>query len=217
VQTYLERDIRQIISVQDLKVFQNFLELLAARAASVLNLSEIAKECGVSFTTAKRWLSLLEASNIIYLLRPYTKNISKRVIKSPKLYFTDTGLLAYLLRYSDAETLLAGPQNWAIFENMIVAELLKYKFNHNCNFELYFYRDNNHNEIDVVIDYGQKIKLLEIKLTTTPNFRHTQGLAKISEVIANANCYLLSFSGEKINFSPTVISIPWVEIFANLD
>lgn len=216
VQTYLERDIRQIISVQDLKVFQSFLELLASRAASILNLSEIAKECGVSFTTAKRWLSLLEASHIVYLLRPYFKNISKRVVKAPKLYFTDTGLLSYLLRYSDSETLLAGPQNGAMFENMVVAELLKYKFNYNCNFELYFYRDANHNEIDVIVDYGQRVKLLEIKLTKTPNIQHAKGLSKGSEIIANASCYLLSFGSKKINFSSKIISLPWAEIFEQL-
>lgn len=211
LQTYLERDIRQIASVHDLKVFQNFLELLAARAGGLLNLNEIAKEGGISFTSARRWLSLLESTRIVYLLRPYTKNISKRVIKSPKIYFTDTGLLSFLLRYPDATTLQSGPQGGVLFENLVIVELLKHKWNHNLNYELYFYRDSNHHEIDVVIDKGPSVDLLEIKLTGTPRMEHFSTLKKITAFFGRSRGYLLSFTQNKEKISDKIESIPWTE------
>ncbi|MBF0253214.1 MAG: ATP-binding protein [Candidatus Omnitrophica bacterium] len=212
LQTYLERDIRQMTSVHDLKVFQDFLELLASRAGNLLNLNEISKECGVSFTTAKRWLSLLESTRIVYLLRSYSRNVSKRVVKSPKIYFTDTGLLSYLLRYPDAASLMSGPQAGALFENLIVAELLKLKINYNLNFELYFFRDSNHNEIDVVIDHGQLKYLLEIKATSTPRKEHFDELKKGISIF-KAKAFLLSFTGENQNISENVKSIYWYDFF----
>lgn len=212
LQTYLERDIRQITSVHDLKIFQNFLELLAARAGSLLNLHEISKECGVSHSSAKRWLSLLETTRIIYLLRPYTKNISKRVIKSPKLYFTDTGLLSYILRYSDPLTMQNGPQSGAFFENLVLGEILKYKLNHQANFEIYFYRDSNHNEIDIILDYGLSIKLFEIKLTATVNEHHISMIKKMTKEFKNAKGYLVSFSDRKEQVATDIQILPWQEI-----
>lgn len=212
VQAYIERDIRQITSVHDLKVFQNFLELLAARAGSLLNLNEIAKESGISFATARRWLSLLETTRIVYLLRPYTKNISKRVVKSPKLYFTDTGLLSFLLRYPDPVTMQSGPQGGALFENLVVIELLKNKYNHNLNYELYFYRDSNHNEVDVVVDCGPSVLLLEVKLTATPREDHLSSLRNAAKQIRGARGYLVSFTDRKDKIAATVDSIPWTDI-----
>jgi predicted AAA+ superfamily ATPase len=212
LQTYLERDIRQVTSVQDLKIFQNFLELLAARVGGLLNLNEIAKECGVSFTTARRWLSLLEATRMVYLLRPYHKNITKRIVKSPKLYFTDTGLLSFITRYPDFSTMQSGPMAGAFFENMIVAELLKMKFNYNLDYELYFYRDSNHNEVDIVLDYGLSAKLLEVKLTSTPQAQHLDVLNKIVNVIKNSCGYLLSFAPERRKVSDKIEMVFWRDI-----
>lgn len=216
LQTYLERDIRQITSVHDLRVFQNFLELLAARAGALLNLNEISKECGISFTSARRWLSLLETTRIVYLLRPYIKNTSKRVVKSPKLYFTDTGLLAYLLRYPDPQTMERGPQAGVFFENFLLGEILKYKFNHNKNFEIYFYRDSNHNEIDIVLDYGISVQLVEAKLTATPREEHLLGLKKMTNQFKNARGCLVSFSLEKAKVAKNVEMLPWEEILSRL-
>lgn len=198
LQTYLERDIRQIRSVQDLHLFQNFLELLAARAGGILNLNEVAKECGISHTTARKWLSLLETTRIVYLLRPYFRNMSKRVIKSPKLYFTDTGLLAFLLKYPDAKTLLAGPAAGAFFENFVVVEALKYKFNHGSLFELYFYRDSNQNEIDLLLDFGQHLKLIEIKLTQTLRREFFMSMLRAAGTFPAAKSYLISLSQETL-------------------
>ncbi len=212
LQTYLERDIRQITSVHDLKVFQNFLELLAARAGSLFNLSEISKECGISFASARRWLSLLETTRIVYLLRPYAKNMSKRVVKSPKLYFTDTGLLSYLLRYPDSVTMQNGPQSGAFFENFIVTEILKYKFNHNLNFEIYFYRDSHHNEIDIVLDYGVSLKLIEVKLTVTPREEHFSVMKRVVKEFKNAQGWLVSFSSEKVLIAQGLTLLPFREL-----
>jgi len=213
LQTYLERDIRQIRSVHDLHLFQNFLELLAARAGGILKLSEVSRECGISHTTAAKWLSLLEATRIVYLLRPYSRNLSKRVVKSPKLYFTDTGLLAFLLKYPDARTLLAGPAAGAIFENFVVIEALKEKFNHGGLFELYFYRDSNQNEIDLVLDFGQALKLVEIKRARTLRREFFDSLRQTANVFAGGKLFLVTMSSERVDHDG-VSSRGWNEIGA---
>ncbi len=205
--TYLERDIRQIQSVQDMSVFQTFLQLLAARAGALLNLTEVSKECGITLLTARRWLSLLENTRIIYLLRPYARNITKRLVKSPKLYFTDTGLLAYLLRYPDFETLMAGPQAGAFFENMIVAEALKRKFNRGLLYELYFYRDSNGNEADLVFDFGRRQVFAEIKASKNPSEKFA-GFSKHIP-LNGQTAYLLSFYEKELFLSKSVKAVPW--------
>lgn len=212
LQTYLERDIRQISSVHDLKVFQNFLELLAARAGNLLNIHELSKEAGVSFTSARRWISLLESTRILYLLRPFTRNVTKRVVKSPKVYFTDTGLLAYLLRYQDPVTMSAGPQAGAFLENLALAEILKSKYNYNLNFEAYFYRDSNHNETDFVLDFGASLKLIEVKLSSTLNEKHISWLKKMTAIFRNSSGYLVSFAREKGPLGKSIRSISWDSI-----
>ncbi|MFH1846991.1 MAG: ATP-binding protein [Candidatus Omnitrophota bacterium] len=212
IQTYLERDIRQIRSVHDLRLFQQFLELLAARCGALLNLSEISKECGISHTTAQNWISLLESTRIVYLLRPYYKNISKRVIKSPKLYFTDTGLLAYILKYPNAKTLQAGPMAGHIFENMMVMEVLKYKFNNNERYEMYFYRDSNYNEIDLVLDFGYTVKTLEFKLTKSLRGEHWKTLLQMKDVLRSDKSYIISLMKEDLVLAENISNKPWWKI-----
>lgn len=207
ISTYLERDIRQIQSVHDIATFQAFLQLLAARAGQLLNLVEVSKECGVSAQTARRWLSLLETTRIVYILQPYFRNITKRVVKTPKLYFTDTGLLAYLLKYPSAETIMAGPQSGAFFENMVVIEALKCKLNHRLRYELYYFQDSNHNETDLLLDYGQKFVLVEVK--STKNIT-----AKLAEFVKHVPfkdrpAYVVSFSEHELELAPGVKALPW--------
>lgn len=216
LQTYLERDIRQVTSVHDLKLFQDFLELLASRVGSLLNLNEISKECGVSFTTAKRWLSLLETTNIVYLLRPYHKNISKRVIKSPKLYFTDTGLLSYLLRCQSEKNLIYSPLAGSFFENLIVIEILKYKYNNDGMFELYFYRDSHNNEIDIIVEFDDTIQLFEIKSSSTIRLEYTKTIQNHIELFHNAKGFLLSFYEEEQKITKSIAAIPWYKIYEQL-
>jgi predicted AAA+ superfamily ATPase len=209
IQTYIERDIRQVKSVENIMQFQMFLELLAARVGSLLNLSEISKECGISQPTARQWLSLLEITRIVYLLRPYFKNITKRVVKSPKVYFTDTGLLAYILKYQNADTLLAGPLAGAFFENMIIIELLKEKFNKQKRAELYFYRDSNHNEIDLIIDQGQKLKAVEIKMRKNIENQDLKTLQKANEYLLNCTeKFVISFR-EELQITKEIKNLPW--------
>ena len=214
LQTYLERDIKQLLAVHDLSLFHDFLELLATRVGSLLNLNEIAKECGVSFPTIKKWTSLLETTQIIYLLRPYHKNISKRVIKSPKLYFLDTGLLAHILRYQTPETLQHGPLAGNIFENFIIVEMLKKRFNKAYNYELYFYRDSNKNEVDLIIEHNGTYKLIEIKLAKTIKGKFIKGIQQLSKIIPNSFPILISLDKNNIPLSKDVSSKFWYDFIS---
>jgi predicted AAA+ superfamily ATPase len=206
--SYLERDVRQVRSVHDLSQFQAFLELLAARAGSLLNLNDLCRDAGVSHGTARGWISILETTRIVYLLHPYFRNVTKRVVKHPKIYFTDTGLLAHLLKYQDPATLGAGPAAGAFFENMVVIEFLKRKFNYGETFELYFYRDSNGNEIDLVLDTGSTKILVEIKSTKNPSSALADVFDRAKGLGSHA-AYVASFLEETVRLKPSVKAIPW--------
>ncbi len=169
VSTYLERDIRALINVKDLSKFEKFLKLCAGRAAQIINLSNLANDCGINHNTAKSWLGVLEASYVIFFVRPHHSNFGKRLIKAPKLYFTDCGLAAYLLDIQNVKHIANHPLKGAIFENFIVAELLKARANHGKNSNIYFFRDNVGNEVDVLLEKGGSVKPVEIKLGSTIN------------------------------------------------
>jgi predicted AAA+ superfamily ATPase len=171
--------------------------------------NEIAKEAGVSFPTARRWLSLLESTGIVFLLRPSSRNITRRVTKSPKLYFGDTGLVAWLLRYPNAETLQTGPHSGALFENLVILELLKRRDNHALNLEFFFYRDSNANEVDLVIDAGASLSLVEIKQTATPRAGHFKTIKKLLPLFPKATGYVCSLTGEEEPVSAGLFSIPF--------
>jgi len=163
IQTYLERDVRQIINVGDINTFRNFLRICAGRSGQVLNLSSIGNDLGISYQTVKKWLSVLEQSYIVYFLQPYYKNFNKRIIKSPKLYFYDTGLVCALLGINSPESYELHFLKGNIFETFVISEFLKNKFNTGSNNELYFWRDSNGNEIDCIISHGLNLKAIEIK------------------------------------------------------
>jgi predicted AAA+ superfamily ATPase len=208
---YIERDVRQIQNIKDLSAFEVFLQLLAGRAGNLLNIADLAKDCGLAQATCKAWLSILENSRIIYLLRPWFRNTGKRLIKSPKIYFTDTGLLAYLLKYPDARTLMAGPAMGAIFENMIIIEFLKEKLNRHLASDLYFYRDSNGVEIDLVINNSHSISLYEIKASKTlrPEMTRSLKLADFSKDCGSVNKFLVSFHENRIPLDGKITAIPW--------
>ncbi len=168
VQTYLERDVRNLRNVGDLTLFQTFLRALAARSAQILNLSDLARDVGVSVNTAKEWLSILEASFQILILRPYYANIGKRLIKSPKVYFLDTGLLCYLVGLREVEHAMSGPMGGAIFENLVVAEIYKQSLHQGIEPAMYFWRTANGNEVDIVIERFNELLPIEVKLSATP-------------------------------------------------
>lgn len=162
-QTYLQRDVRQLSQIGDTLHFLKFLRAAAARTGQLLNISEVARDSGISPMTAKNWLSILEASGIIYLLEPYHNNVTKRLIKAPKLYFLDTGLCAYLTEWSSPETLEAGAMSGAILETFIFTEILKSYWHNAKRAPLYYYRDKDKKEIDLLIVKDDVIYPLEFK------------------------------------------------------
>ncbi|NQV18112.1 MAG: ATP-binding protein [Armatimonadetes bacterium] len=176
IETYLERDVRQIKNVTDLSVFHKFLELCAGRTGQILNRSSLSNECGVSQPTIEKWLTILEASYIIYRMPSYFKNIKKRIVKSPKLYFFDTGLVCNLLGIYTPQQLRNHPLRGEIFETFVVSELLKYRYHKGQRSNYYFYRDNHMNEVDVIIDTGYGPVPLEIKSGMTINDSFFKGL-----------------------------------------
>jgi predicted AAA+ superfamily ATPase len=187
---------------------------LAARVGNMLNIADIAKDCLISHSTAKSWLSILETSRIVYLLKPYFKNITKRVVKTPKIYFTDTGLLSHLLRYKAPETLLAGPMSGAVFENMVIIEAFKHNNNTKSGDNFYFYRDNNGVEVDLVIDKGQSFNLYEIKASKTLKTEMAKNLSLVS--INPSKKFVLSFNENTIPLTKNVIAISWSDFINNL-
>lgn len=168
LQTYIECDIKEQVQIGDPLLFRDFVRAAACRAGQMLNIHDIAQDAGVSDDTAKRWLQVLEKSNVIFLLRPYSNNLLKRTVKTPKMYFFDTGLVAYLTRYSSPEILANGAINGAILENFVVSELLKSYYNNAKECLLWYYRDSNSNEIDMVIESDGMLHPLEIKRDVNP-------------------------------------------------
>jgi uncharacterized protein len=163
IATYIERDIRQVLRVQDLSLFQRFVRLCAGRNGQLLNLNALAAETGISHKTANSWLSVLESSYIVHLLPPYYRNFGKRLVKTPKLYFLDQGLACWLLGIRSSELLALHPMRGAIFESFIISEFLKSRYNQGLPADLYFWRDNNGLETDLVFERGTKLQPVEIK------------------------------------------------------
>ncbi|MDV2482733.1 ATP-binding protein [Methanoculleus sp. Wushi-C6] len=154
IQTYLERDLRLLKQVQNLSAFQTFMKMCAYRSGQVVNYSSLANDCGITYNTAKEWLSLLETSMLIVLIRPHHKNFNKRLVKMPKLYFTDPGLAAHLAGVQSADDLGYHPLKGGLFESLVITEFLKYRFNRGKESNLYFWRDKLGHEIDCIIEYG---------------------------------------------------------------
>ena len=168
LQTYIERDVSELIERVDKMMFADFVRAAACRTGQLLNVHDIAMDVGVSDETAKRWLSVLERSDVIFYLRPYSNNLLKRTIKTPKMYFFDTGLVAYLTRYSSSEILANGAINGAILENYVVSEIRKTYFNDARDCLMWYYRDKESNEIDMVIESDGELHPLEIKRSVNP-------------------------------------------------
>ena len=168
LQTYIDRDVKEQVQLSDSLLFSDFIRSAACRAGQMLNIHDIAGDVGISDDTAKRWLAVLEKSDIIFYLRPYSNNLLKRTVKTPKLYFFDTGLVAYLTKYSSPEILANGAMSGAILENYVVAELRKTYHNNAKECLLWYYRDSNSNEIDIVIESDGMLHPLEIKRSINP-------------------------------------------------
>jgi predicted AAA+ superfamily ATPase len=212
IASYVERDLRQLINVKELNTFQIFLKLCASRIGGILNLSSLADDCGITHNTAKAWLSILEISGIIFFLRPYFKNFGKRLIKTPKLYFTDSGLACRLLGIQTTEQLFLNPLRGSLFEGFIISELIKNRLNLGEKSELWFWRDNTGMEIDCLIEKGGKLLAIELKSGKTFNEEMTQGLVKWQSIYteSSGNILLIYAGGQKSVFKGIKV-LPWKE------
>jgi predicted AAA+ superfamily ATPase len=181
-ETYVERDLRRLINVRELSLFEKFVRLCAGRTGQLFNLQGLANDVGVSHTTARGWLTILEASYIVFLLKPYYKNISKRLIKSPKLYFYDTGLASYLLGLENELHVSRDPLRGNLFENMIVMEALKFRFNRGKRVNMCFYRDSSGQEVDLVLEVGPSLFPIEVKAGATITKDFFRGLKHFAKV-----------------------------------
>ena len=216
--TYVERDVRQILNLKDQSVFEAFMKLLAGRVGQVLNYSSLAGDVGVSAKTIRNWLSLLEASFIIYKLPPYFENMGKRTIKSPKYYFTEIGLLSFLLGIHTADQVTRDPLVGSIFENLIVIECLKSQLNKGQLSSLYFFRDSNGNEIDLLFKKRRKLQCFEIKSSLTYHSFMSKNLNKIKKMNPNIQKAGLIYNGLSKKLSNNIELIhfkkagPWLSI-----
>ena len=182
VETYLERDVRQLVNVRDLRQFRLFLKYCAGHVGQMLNLQKIANEVGISQPTAQSWLSVLETSYIVFTMPPYYRNFNKRLVKAPKLYFYDTGLVCYLLEMTRPNDLVNYYQRGAIFENLLIAELNKHQFHTYQKNDFYFWRDSNDIEVDILFEETANLKIAEIKSSETINSSFFNNMQKFSKI-----------------------------------
>lgn len=195
-QTYVERDVRQLINLKNISLFEKFLKLLAGRVGQVVNFHSLSNDVGVSGTTLKEWLSVLEASFIIVKLEPYFENFGKRVIKSPKIYFTDTGLLCYLLDIDSVKTVRRDPLIGHIFENLVILEAIKTRLNKGLNPNIYFFRDSNGLEVDILFKQGANLTPVEIKSSSTFNKTFNKSIHKFQKLAHNSQKGYIVYSGD---------------------
>ena len=200
VATYVERDVRQLISVRNLGQFQTFLKMCASRTGQLINLTSLGADCGISAVTAKQWLSVLETSYIVTLLRPHHSNFGKRLVKTPKIYFLDSGLAAWLMGIRSAETLETHAARGALFESWVVSELYKKRLNTGLPIDLFFWRDNTGNEVDLIIEKEKGLQPIEIKSGSTYASDWSQGLNKWQALAKNSSLEPAILYGGESNF-----------------
>jgi hypothetical protein len=209
IQTYLQRDVRDLANVGDESSFLKFLRSVAARTGQLLNMSDMARDASVSVPTAKRWLSILETSGIIYLLEPYHSNTTKRLVKAPKLYFLDTGLCSYLTEWTSPETLEAGAMSGAMLETFILIEILKSYWHNGKRAPLYYFRDKDKKEIDLLIVQDNRIYPLEFKKSASPDMRMVKQFSLLGQLEqSTAQGGVICLSSTLLPLSKEVNAIP---------
>lgn len=217
IESLLNKDIRDNLKKEHLGTYDRFIKLLAARCSQELKYQDLAKELGVSNLTIQSWISLLERSQIIFLLQPYYKNLGKRIVKSPKLYFLDTGLVSYLSGNTTKEIIQQGPMSGALFENFVISEIYKYFCNKGIKPPLYHFRDSQGVEVDLVIEHESKYLLLEIKTTMTPKKDHASSLGKVNKLLPSAKPLVLCNTKIKTPLTKDTVAIHWLDILEILD
>src|ERR1039458_9446753 len=214
VQTYLERGVRSVRQVGDLISFQSFLRALAARTGQLLNLTDVARDLGVAVNTAKAWLSVLEATFQVIVLRPYHANVGKRLVKTPKVYFTDTGMLSYLAGLKDPDHAAAGPLGGAIFETAVLVEILKTLIHRGEEPQLYFWRTSAGSEVDLVVESAGKLIPVEVKLSATPRPAMATGISTFQEDLGRqaGRGYVVHGGDVRLPLAPRITAIPFAGI-----
>jgi uncharacterized protein len=216
LQTYIERDVRDLQNIQDLKLFRSFITMCALRAGQIINLNNIATDLGISQPTAKAWLSVLETSYIVFSLQPYYVNMGKRIVKTSKLYFYDTGLLCHLLKIRDPKDISTSEYKGHLFENMVISEFVKNNAHQNLQQEFMFWRDAVGNEVDLLVQTDQKVNAIEIKATSTIKYDLFKGLNYFStlypDFIKSKNLVYTDTDTAKRN---DINVLPWIDVCKN--
>lgn len=212
IQTYIERDVRQLQNVKDLRTFELFLGLMAATHGQTFNTATLSREAGISQPTIKSWAGVLEASYLCFFLQPYFKNYGKRLVKTPKLYFLDPAVVCAITRQPDGRSALAGAMGGAFFEGLVISEALKVFASKGKKADIFFWRSHDGLEVDLIIQIGQKLYPIEIKLTATPTLRHIDPLNRFKAVAGKdaADTGLLVCRTDKPTPMPlNNLAIPW--------
>ena len=210
--TYVERDVRQLANLRRLAAFETFVRLLAGRVGQVLNVNALSDDAGVSVPTVKEWLSVMEASYVIYVMRPYYRNFGKRFIKSPKVYFTETGLASYLLGIRSPEQVANHPLMGNLFENMAVMEILKRRLNRGDEPDMYFMRTSSGLEADIVVENGGRLDLYEVKASSTFRPDMTANLRRMAEFIPDVGRLALVYSGRASGIQDGVDTVNFADV-----
>lgn len=209
IQTYIQRDVRDISKIGDLITFQRFLKVAAARTGQLLNYADMARDVDVDQKTIKFWISILETSGLIYLLYPYHTNLTNRIIKTPKLYFLDTGLCSYLTGWSSPESLEAGSMSGAILETYLLSEILKTYWYNGVRESFYFYRDKDQKEIDLLIEHDQTIYPVEFKKSATPSLNAVKNFHVLEKLaVKKGQGFIICLKEKEIALSKDVMAIP---------
>lgn len=217
IQTYLERDIRQLKQILNLTEFQRFLQLTAANNGQVINLTSFSNDLGIAVNTIKSWLSILETTGQITLIRPYYKNKGKRLIKSPKLYFLDTGLFCHLVGLTTANQIFSGPLSGSHLETLVVTEIFKHYYNQGQVPKVYYWRTSNQQEIDFIIEHKNRVIPLEIKLTAQANINYLKSLSSFIKLFNLKTGYLLNLNHKQIHLTQQIVSLPYSNLLTILD
>ncbi|MCD6569193.1 MAG: ATP-binding protein [Deltaproteobacteria bacterium] len=214
VQTYLERDVRTLRQVGDLSQFQNFLRALAARSAQLLHLTDLAKDLGIAVNTAKAWLSVLEATYQVIVLRPYFANVGKRLVKTPKVYFTDLGTLCYLAGLKDPEHAASGPMGGAIMETAVLSEIVKTLSHQGIDPQVYFWRTSAGTEVDIVVETEGKLVPIEVKLSATPRLAMASTIKTFQKDLGDKAMpgYVVHPGDIALPLGPGVMALPFAEL-----
>lgn len=213
VSTYIERDVRALTNISSITDFTRFMVAIAARSGELLNYSNVAQEVGVSVDTIKRWTTILETSGIIYLLKPYSNNHLKRAIKTPKVYMLDTGLMAWLTKWLTPETIQQGAKSGQFFETFVVSEIIKSFYNNGIEPPIYYYRDTNQKEIDLLIEYHRTLYPVEIKTSASPDKKMAKAFGILKENLPEAeitigNGVIINQYPQKLWLAEDLVALP---------